>query len=96
MSNIEKQKRCFYLDSEFQPASDMLRECVGDINTPYRFGCDNNPMRQEMPEDVTSVFFINRSGDVTSMRKKDYGGDKPHEDPTKLLMKMMSQKPKEK
>ena len=29
----------------------------------------------DMPEDVTSVFFINRSGDVTSMRKKNYGGD---------------------
>ncbi len=59
MSNIEKQKRCFYLDSEFQPASDMLRECVGDINTPYRFGCDNNPMRQEMPEDVKETARMN-------------------------------------
>ncbi len=59
MSNIENQKRCFYLDSESQPASDMLRECVGDINTPYRFGCDNNPMRQEMPEDVKETARMN-------------------------------------
>lgn len=59
MSNIEKQKRCFYLNSEFQPASDMLRECVGDSNTPYRFGCDNNPMRQELPEDVKETARMN-------------------------------------
>tara|TARA_E500000178_G_scaffold221100_1_gene218189 strand:- start:193 stop:867 length:675 start_codon:yes stop_codon:yes gene_type:complete len=67
--SIEKQKKCFYLDSDYQPASDMLRECVGDINTPYKFGCDNNPMRQEMPEDVKETARMN---DISIQRGFSY------------------------
>ena len=39
MVSMEEQKRCFYLDSDFQPASDMLRKCVGDNASPYHFNC---------------------------------------------------------
>tara|TARA_E500000331_G_C17193706_1_gene686066 strand:+ start:239 stop:619 length:381 start_codon:yes stop_codon:yes gene_type:complete len=57
-----------------------------DVGNVFTFMLGNNVRKgayagkrkvasKEMPEDVTSVFFINRSGDVTSMRKKDYGGD---------------------
>lgn len=89
---------------------DAVKAAIGkgqiDVGKEFTFMLGNNVRKgvyagerkvaaKEMPADVTSVFFINRSGDVTSMRKKDYGGDKPHEDPAKLLMKMMSQKPKE-
>ena len=28
MTSMEEQSRCFYLDSDYQPASDMLRKCV--------------------------------------------------------------------
>ena len=72
-----------------------------DVGNVFTFMLGNNVRKgvyagkrkvaaKDMPEDVTSVFFINRSGDVTSMRKKDYGGDKPSEKPTDLLMKLMS------
>ena len=89
---------------------DAVKAAIGkgqiDVGNVFTFMLGNNVRKgayagkrkvasKDMPEDVSSVFFINRSGDVTSMRKKDYGGDKPHEDPTKLLMKMMSQKPRE-
>ena len=53
MGFMEEQGKCFYLDSEFQPASDMLRECVGDKNSQIRFNCGDNPMRQELPENLT-------------------------------------------
>ena len=43
MTTMEKQKRCLYLDSGFQSASDMLRECSGDPSSPYDYGCGNNP-----------------------------------------------------
>ena len=36
MTSMEEQSRCFYLDSDYQPASDMLRKCVGDKTSPYR------------------------------------------------------------
>ena len=49
---MEEQKKCLYLDSEFQPASDMLRGCVGDKKSPIFFNCGDNPMRQELPSDL--------------------------------------------
>jgi len=52
MSFMEEQGKCFYLDSDFQPASDMLRGCVGDKNSPIRFNCGDDPMRQELPENL--------------------------------------------
>jgi len=52
MTSMEKQLKCFYLDSELKPASDMLRQCVGDNNSPYRFNCEEDPMKQVLPEDV--------------------------------------------
>jgi hypothetical protein len=100
----EQEKQADY------PSHDAVKAAIEkgqiDVGNVFTFMLGNNVRKgayagkrkvasKEMPEDVTSVFFINRSGDVTSMRKKDYGGDKPHEDPTKLLMKMMSQKPRE-
>lgn len=52
MSFMQEQGKCFYLDSDFQPASDMLRGCVGDKNSPIRFNCGDDPMRQELPENL--------------------------------------------
>jgi hypothetical protein len=59
MTSMEEQGRCFYLDSEYQPASDMLRKCVNDNTSPYRFNCGDNPMRQEMPEDIKETARMN-------------------------------------
>jgi hypothetical protein len=59
MTSMEEQSRCFYLDSDYQPASDMLRKCVGDNTSPYRFNCGDNPMRQELPEDVKETARMN-------------------------------------
>ena len=56
---MEEQSRCFYLDCDYQPASDMLRKCVGDNSSPYRFSCGDDPMRQEMPEDVKETARMN-------------------------------------
>tara|TARA_B110000858_G_C17752101_1_gene450185 strand:- start:441 stop:1109 length:669 start_codon:yes stop_codon:yes gene_type:complete len=43
MVSMDKQQDCFYLNSEFQPASDMLRKCVGDSASPNLFNCDGDP-----------------------------------------------------
>lgn len=59
MSSMEEQLRCFYLDSELKPASDMLRQCVGDNNSPYRFNCEEDPMKQVSPEDVKETARMN-------------------------------------
>ena len=59
MVSMEEQKRCFYLDSDFQPASDMLRKCVGDNTSPYRFLCGDDPMRQVLPTDVKETARMN-------------------------------------
>ena len=59
MTSMEEQSRCFYLDSDYQPASDMLRKCVGDNTSPYRLNCGDNPMRQELPEDVKETARMN-------------------------------------
>ena len=59
MVSMEEQKRCFYLDSDFQPASDMLRKCVGDNTSPYRFSCGDDPMRQVLPTDVKETARMN-------------------------------------
>jgi hypothetical protein len=59
MTSMEEQLRCFYLDGEFKPASDMLRKCVGDENSPYRFNCEEDPMKQVMPEDVKETARMN-------------------------------------
>ena len=87
------------------PSHDAVKAAIEkdqiDVGNVFTFMLGNNVRKgvyagkrkvaaKDMPEDVTSVFFINRSGDVTSMRKKDYGGDKPSEKPTDLLMKLMS------
>lgn len=59
MTSMEEQTNCFYLDSELKPASDMLRQCVGDSNSPYRFNCEENPMKQVMPEEVKETARMN-------------------------------------
>ena len=57
-----------------------------DVGKEFTFMLGNNVRKgvyagkrkvsaKDMPEDVSSVFFVNLSGDITSMRKKDYGGD---------------------
>jgi len=66
---MEEQSRCFYLDSDYQPASDMLRKCVGDNTSPYRFSCGENPMRQELPEDVKETARMN---DIAIQRGYSY------------------------
>jgi hypothetical protein len=69
MTSMEEQSRCFYLDSDYQPASDMLRKCVGDNTSFYRFNCNDNPMRQELPEDVKETARIN---DISIQRGFSY------------------------
>ena len=59
MTSMEDQLRCFYLDSELKPASDMLRKCVGDNTSPYRFNCEEDPMKQVLPEDVKETARMN-------------------------------------
>lgn len=59
MTSMEEQLRCFYLDSELRPASDMLRQCVGDNTSPYRFNCEEDPMKQVLPEDVKETARMN-------------------------------------
>ena len=59
MTSMEEQLRCFYLDSELKPASDMLRQCVGDDTSPYRFNCEEDPMKQVSPEDVKETARMN-------------------------------------
>ena len=58
MVSNEEQQRCFYLDSDYQPASNMLRECVGTPG-PYKFNCASDPMRQVIPEDVKETARMN-------------------------------------
>ena len=69
MTSMEEQSRCFYLDSDYQPASDMLRKCVGDNTSPYRFSCGDDPMRQELPEDVKETARMN---DIAIQRGYSY------------------------
>jgi hypothetical protein len=69
MTSMEEQSRCFYLDSDYQPASDMLRKCVGDKTSNYRFSCGDDPMRQEMPEDVKETARMN---DISIQRGFSY------------------------
>lgn len=59
MTSMEEQLRCFYLDSELKPASDMLRQCVGDDTSPYRFNCEEDPMKQVSPEEVKETARMN-------------------------------------
>ena len=54
----EEQHKCFYLDSDFQPASDMLRKCVGDPMSSDLFNC-SDPMRQVLPSDVKETARMN-------------------------------------
>lgn len=56
---MEEQLKCFYLDGGLKPASDMLRKCVSDENSPYRFNCEEDPMKQVMPEDVKETARMN-------------------------------------
>lgn len=56
---MEEQLKCFYLDAQLKPASDMLRQCVGDDTSPYRFNCEKDPMKQVMPEDVKETAMMN-------------------------------------
>lgn len=59
MTSMEEQLKCFYLDAQLKPASDMLRQCVGDDTSPYRFNCEEDPMKQVMPEDVKETAMMN-------------------------------------
>ena len=75
---MEEQKRCFYLDSDFQPASDMLRKCVGDNNSQYRFNCGEDPMRQVLPSEVKETARMNDISiqrGITEFHVSDFEGD---------------------
>ncbi len=65
MTTMENQLECFYLDSSFQSASDMLRKCVQDEASPYKFNCGDNPMRQEKVDDVKETA---RTNDIAIQR----------------------------
>ena len=52
MAYVEQNQDCFYLDSDFQPASDMLRKCVNDIASPPLFNCSEDPMGKVSPSDA--------------------------------------------
>ena len=65
MTTMENQLECFYLDSSFQPASNMLRKCVQDETSPYKFNCGDDPMRQERLDDVKETA---RTNDIAIQR----------------------------
>lgn len=65
MTTMEKQMKCFYLDSSVQSASNMLRKCVQDENSPYKFNCGDDPMRQEKQDDVKETA---RTNDIAIQR----------------------------
>ena len=69
MTSMEEQGRCFYLDSDYQPASDMLRKCVKDNNSPYMFNCGDNPLRQEKSSDIKETARMN---DISIQRGFSY------------------------
>ena len=82
---MEDQLKCFYLDAQLKPASDMLRECVGDDTSSYRFNCEEDPMKQVMPEDVKETAMMNdisiqrgfASYNVDNYNEKDINIPKP-------------------
>jgi len=82
---MEEQLRCFYLDSELKPASDMLRQCVGDNNSPYRFNCEEDPMKQVLPADVKETARMN---DISIQRGfTSYNVDNFNNEESKPLVK---------
>lgn len=59
MTNMQEQMNCFYLDSSIKPASDMLRKCVGNQNSPYSKDCGDNPYSQETQYDLKDTARMN-------------------------------------
>ena len=56
---MQEQMNCFYLDSSINPASDMLKKCVGNKNSPYSKNCGDNPMKQETQYDLKETARMN-------------------------------------
>jgi len=56
---MEKQQECFYLDSDFQPASDMLRKCVTDNTSLPLFNCGDDPMAKVSLSDAKETARMN-------------------------------------
>ena len=59
MTSREEQLKCFYLDSSLKPASNMLRKCVQDESSPYKFNCLDDPLRQEKYDDIKETARMN-------------------------------------
>ena len=59
MTSMEKQQECFYLDSDFQPASDMLRKCVTDNTSLPLFNCGDDPMAKVSLSDAKETARMN-------------------------------------
>jgi len=59
MTNMQEQANCFYLDSSIRPASDMLKKCIGNKNSPYSKDCGDNPMKQETQYDLKDTARMN-------------------------------------
>lgn len=59
MTTMEDQLKCFYLNASSQNASDMLRTCVQDKTSSFEFNCKDDPMEQELPNDVKNIARIN-------------------------------------
>ena len=59
MTTMEDQLQCFYLDSSSQNASDMLRKCVQDRNSELDFNCKDDPMKQELYNEVKDTARMN-------------------------------------
>ena len=59
MTTMEDQLQCFYLDGSSQNASDMLRTCVQDKNSAYDFNCKEDPMKQELYNEVKDTARMN-------------------------------------
>ena len=67
MTTIERKNNCFYLNSDFQPASDMLRECIGDLSSPYNHNCGNDIKDINFKEKETA-----RMNDISIQRGFSY------------------------
>ena len=59
MTSMEKQQECFYLDSNFQPASNMLRKCISDNTSSLLFDCGEDPSGPFIPNNVKETARMN-------------------------------------
>ena len=93
---MEEQMNCFYLDSSFQSASNMLKKCVQNQNSPYQFNCGDNPMKQETQYDLKETARMNDimiQRGVIDFRVSEY--DTPNVIPDKKFIKEIEQLKKE-